>query len=590
MTELDPNIVLKAFANPQLDVAGLMDQRAKAQREQVLQGRQDSEYAAQQAANQRAMADEQQGRNVVRQYGTDPTAARQSAFQTGDPGLVAKLDSMDAAGRKKAFDISQATAPLLMSLQKVPPAAIPQAMQSMAPQLVERGFTPEHVAQVQAALMDPAQRDAAFQGFLTSAQTIEQYTKSKEGFTLGSGQSRYNADGTQLAAEAQKPNVQIVEGPNGFYSVDKNTGTAAPVTVGGGAPSAGGAHYGPQIENVAKQLFPGVTVTSGMRSAAHNAEVGGVPNSFHTTNDARDLVPPQGVSMPQFASALKSKMPGYDVINEGSHVHIEPSPSMARSPAGGAQLQGKPPKNADPSAPMDAATIDYVAQQYKATGQLPPLGMGKQAADMRAQIIGRAAQLAKADGSFSDAAGLHADFKANSAALSTLQRYSSQVLASERTANMNADQVLQTMGQGAGTTGVPLLNAWQNRARNNLGGNPDVAKFNAAVGTFSTEYAKVVSGASGGAVTSDSARKEIQTMINGAQTPQQLQAVISQAKIEMANRKKGLSDQANALRDTMKSGQGAAGDKIPTFTPQQAQSAPKGTRFRTTDGRVMVRQ
>jgi hypothetical protein len=248
-------------------------------------------------------------------------------------------------------------------------------------------------------------------------------------------------------------------------------------------------------------------------------------------------------------------LPGYDVINEGTHVHVEPSPAMAHSsaPRGPMVIKGQPKPEPDAPAPMDPQAIDYVAQQYKATGQLPALGMGKQAAALRAQIIGRAAQLAKADGSFGEAAGLHADFKANSAALTTLQRYSNQVLASERTAGMNADQVLQTMGKGAGTTGVPVFNSWVQHGRANWAGNPDVSRFNMAIGTFATEYAKVVSGASGGAVTSDSARHEIQAMINGAQTPEQLRAVISQAKTEMANRKKGLNDQASALRQAMRS-------------------------------------
>ena len=57
MTELDPNIVLKAFAAPQLDIAGsvakwrtIADATAAAQRRQVTQGREDTEYARQQDA------------------------------------------------------------------------------------------------------------------------------------------------------------------------------------------------------------------------------------------------------------------------------------------------------------------------------------------------------------------------------------------------------------------------------------------------------------------------------------------------------------------------------------------------------------
>ena len=145
-----------------------------------------------------------------------------------------------------------------------------------------------------------------------------------------------------------------------------------------------------------------------------------------------------------------------------------------------------------------------------------------------------------------------AGFKADTASLATLTRYSDQVLAYERTANTNATQVLQTMGKGAAGTGAPVFNAWVQHGRANWAGNADVSRFNVAVQTFATEYAKVVSGASGGAVTSDSARHEIMGMINNAQTPQQLQAVISQARTEMANRKKGLQDQQAEIRGRLK--------------------------------------
>lgn len=65
-------------------------------------------------------------------------------------------------------------------------------------------------------------------------------------------------------------------------------------------------------------------MTSTLRSAAHNAKVGGVPNSFHLTGQARDSVPPKGMSMSDYAAQLRRLNPGLDVINEGDHVHMEP--------------------------------------------------------------------------------------------------------------------------------------------------------------------------------------------------------------------------------------------------------------------------
>jgi len=74
----------------------------------------------------------------------------------------------------------------------------------------------------------------------------------------------------------------------------------------------------------------GERVTSTFRDPSKNRAVGGVSNSYHMRRDAggnamaRDSVPPPGMSMSEYANRLRALNPGYDVINEGDHVHIEP--------------------------------------------------------------------------------------------------------------------------------------------------------------------------------------------------------------------------------------------------------------------------
>ena len=70
--------------------------------------------------------------------------------------------------------------------------------------------------------------------------------------------------------------------------------------------------------------IPGERVTSTLRSPARNRAVGGVANSYHLTGQARDSVPPPGMSMATYAAELRRLNPHLDVINEGDHVHIEP--------------------------------------------------------------------------------------------------------------------------------------------------------------------------------------------------------------------------------------------------------------------------
>jgi hypothetical protein len=68
----------------------------------------------------------------------------------------------------------------------------------------------------------------------------------------------------------------------------------------------------------------GEQVTSTRRSPSRNRAVGGVANSYHLTGQARDSVPPPGMSMSAYAAELQRRNPHLEVINEGDHVHMEP--------------------------------------------------------------------------------------------------------------------------------------------------------------------------------------------------------------------------------------------------------------------------
>lgn len=78
------------------------------------------------------------------------------------------------------------------------------------------------------------------------------------------------------------------------------------------------------------QGVEGERVTSTYRDPAHNRQVGGVSNSYHTRRDAqgnpmaRDSVPPPGVSMTAYHRQLQAANPHLQVINEGDHIHMEP--------------------------------------------------------------------------------------------------------------------------------------------------------------------------------------------------------------------------------------------------------------------------
>jgi hypothetical protein len=113
--------------------------------------------------------------------------------------------------------------------------------------------------------------------------------------------------------------------PDTMFDEDRNGGYAGGgiIAFGAGTPGA----YGKFFEETALSAIPGIRVTSRKRTPEENARVGGVPNSFHQTDDARDFVPPKGMTMKQLAAALRGKFgSNFDVLDEGDHVHVEPGP------------------------------------------------------------------------------------------------------------------------------------------------------------------------------------------------------------------------------------------------------------------------
>lgn len=106
--------------------------------------------------------------------------------------------------------------------------------------------------------------------------------------------------------------------------------------IGWGTPGAGinlapieGVAGGTQQAPVqAPQLFAalgqkyGIQPTSVTRTPERNRQVGGVANSYHLTGQAADFVVPQQMKA-QFIQDARQN--GYEAIDEGDHIHIEPA-------------------------------------------------------------------------------------------------------------------------------------------------------------------------------------------------------------------------------------------------------------------------
>lgn len=134
-------------------------------------------------------------------------------------------------------------------------------------------------------------------------------------------------------------------------------------------------------------------------------------------------------------------------------------------------------------------------------------------------------------------------------------------------------------------------------------GSPAPTNFAALKEFVSGEVAKAVLPGGGG----EAERRALAEPISAANSPAQLKQAVETYKTALAGKTEALRNQwdvgtrgANGdfnqflLPETKKalgiSQQSATGQTLPTLTPEQARAAPKGTRFQTTDGRVMVRQ
>ena len=225
--------------------------------------------------------------------------------------------------------------------------------------------------------------------------------------------------------------------------------------------------------------------------------------------------------------------------------------------------------------PLDAGAltpeaVEFATQQYVRTGQMPSLGMGNPG--IRAQILNDAPKVAERLGL--DVPGVmasRAGFKADSSSLSNISKQRDIVLAFENTANLNLD-LAQQLSDKVSRTDIPLLNKAILSGEYSILGDPDVAKLASAVRTSINEYARVTSSVTGGGVTSDTARKEVEGMLQSAQTPEQFLGVIQTLKQEMENRREGYDTQISEIKSRITNKPQKTSPQKPSVT--QAQPTP----------------
>ena len=130
--------------------------------------------------------------------------------------------------------------------------------------------------------------------------------------------------------------------PDGMFDEPTNGGFndgyagGGMVAFSGGGPA--GSKWGSYIEETVRKLDPNIQISGRARTPSRNAQVGGVSNSYHLIDAARDIRTPDGMDKNQFIAQLKSVFGSdYDVLpSKGRSVHVEPGPKLGKRVRGGA--------------------------------------------------------------------------------------------------------------------------------------------------------------------------------------------------------------------------------------------------------------
>jgi hypothetical protein len=132
--------------------------------------------------------------------------------------------------------------------------------------------------------------------------------------------------------------------------------------------------------------------------------------------------------------------------------------------------------------------------------------------------------------------------------ISQAQGMRGKILSFEQAAVQNAKQLYQ-LSDKIDPAQIPVLNKAILAGKTQITGDPVASAYLLAWRTFVNEYARVSTTASGGGITTDTARREMEEAIRNASTKDQMQAMLRQAVMEMRHREYGYDVQLKQVYD-----------------------------------------
>lgn len=195
---------------------------------------------------------------------------------------------------------------------------------------------------------------------------------------------------------------------------------------------------------------------------------------------------------------------------------------------------------------LSSEAITMIASQFAQTAQMPALGAGPAALNVREKIFNEAAKMYP---------GLQpglvkAMYESNKAALQQITKSESVIRAFEGTAKANL-KIFVKQAKKVIDTGSPYLNKPLRSFSDAVLGSPEMASYKAARQTAVAEIGKILSGSMGNAALTEGAREEVNTLMSPDSTMEQVYAAANVLIQDMENRPKYLSEQRKALLEAM---------------------------------------
>jgi len=216
----------------------------------------------------------------------------------------------------------------------------------------------------------------------------------------------------------------------------------------------------------------------------------------------------------------------------------------------------------------EATTL--AAEEYNRTGKMPALA--RSVNDMKA-IINRAAAMGTESGvTPAETVTGRQELKAVVSANNQLTKDLAFIRPYVKLLDTNA-AIAKDLAKKVVATDARLANRPLNWLRQNVGDNPDVAEFLAQTHFVVTEASRVLTNPRLTGQLTDTARKEMQGVLDGSMTLNAFNRVVDRIMSDSHNRVSAMESEASKLQTRLGGGKGAAPSAAPAAAPAAADSA-----------------